>query len=463
MVTKSQYALELAAERELRQEHGAALNYIPRPKQKAFHLCSLRERWAFTGNRFGKTTMSVAECIWHATGVYPGWYPEEGKLPQPTRGRFVCVDFLNGIQKIILPELNKRIDPRDIEVYSKQFRTFTFKNGSTLELMSYEADLRAFGGTSRHYTTFDEHGSKEIYDECKMRLLDTNGRFWGTLTPKEGMTWEFRIAEREFERKDLAIFRGATVDNPLITREVLDDITYGLSPEEKRACLYGEAIALVDMVYKNWDRQIHLIKPEIEVIKGATIYMAIDSHPRNPTGILWLAVTKRGDWIVYRANKYGEKTIKELCAIIKDKEGKEKPIIRLLDTPTDEDVRFEGADIQLEFSHYGIHTIKAERSAFGFRVVRDRLEPVEDKLTKRELPGLFVFSDCTEFIYEIEHYVYANYARKKDEHNPKEKPKKVDDHLMDCLRYIANANPAFIKKRDMKEQEYIPRNIYTGY
>lgn len=52
---------------------------------------------------------------------------------------------------------------------------------------------------------------------------------------------------------------------------------------------------------------------------------------------------------------------------------------------------------------------------------------------------LIVSADCHNFIKEIEHYRYEEWNTAAEQrHNPKEKPVKKEDHLMDALRYFAN-------------------------
>jgi len=79
---------------------------------------------------------------------------------------------LQGIEKIILPELAKWIPPSDLikqsweESYNRGLRTLTLANGSFVEMMTYEMELEKFAGTSRHFIHFDEEPrmrrSKEI-------------------------------------------------------------------------------------------------------------------------------------------------------------------------------------------------------------------------------------------------------------------------------------------------------------
>ena len=50
-----------------------------------------------------------------------------------------------------------------------------------------------------------------------------------------------------------------------------------------------------------------------------------------------------------------------------------------------------------------------------------------------------------------------------EDHDPKQKVKKKDDHFLDCLRYILNANPRFWRMEDEGDGEVQFVGEYTKY
>ncbi len=77
--------------------------YCPHPKQKLFHQSDSRIRLYIGGNRSGKTTGGIVEDVWWLTRKHPFQ-----RIPdRPIAGRIVSVDFLNGIEKIIKPQLKQ--------------------------------------------------------------------------------------------------------------------------------------------------------------------------------------------------------------------------------------------------------------------------------------------------------------------------------------------------------------------
>ena len=66
---------------------------------------------------------------------------------------------------------------------------------------------------------------------------------------------------------------------------------------------------------------------------------------------------------------------------------------------------------------------------------------------------MMVFRTCRQTIYEFQHYIWDEYKRNKEEYELKEQVKKKNDHFMDCLRYLYNFGPRFIRQEGDDEEE----------
>src|SRR5688500_8402738 len=84
--------------------------YIPHEKQIEFHSSVDQGRLYIGGNRSGKTVGGTVEDIWWLKGVHP--YLQTPS--PPIQGRIVTVSYIEGIQKIIIPELAKWLPPSDL-------------------------------------------------------------------------------------------------------------------------------------------------------------------------------------------------------------------------------------------------------------------------------------------------------------------------------------------------------------
>lgn len=164
-----------------------------------------RERLALAGNRVGKTEgIGGYETTLHLTGLYPEWW-EGRRFSQPisavaagTTGK-TTRDI---IQKKLLGnwgELGTGLIPAEhitrvtgkagiqdaIElIYVKHVSGGT----SLLTLKSYDQRRVAFEGEERHLVWLDEEPPLDIYTECLIRTMTTDGLILCTFTPMEGMS-----------------------------------------------------------------------------------------------------------------------------------------------------------------------------------------------------------------------------------------------------------------------------------
>ena len=80
--------------------------------QWRFHLSTKPTRLFIGANRIGKSDGGTAESCFHATGLYPEWYPKEGRIrPKMTNetiyGRILITDFKEALPNVLLPKLEK--------------------------------------------------------------------------------------------------------------------------------------------------------------------------------------------------------------------------------------------------------------------------------------------------------------------------------------------------------------------
>ena len=111
--TDQAYYLNLLEEEVTYRKSRRILLYEPHPKQYQFHTSHCPTRAIFGGNRSGKTHAGGMEFLFHLTGLYPDWYPEEFKLPQgqKIKGRIICKDFQKAAGEVIVPFLENWLDP----------------------------------------------------------------------------------------------------------------------------------------------------------------------------------------------------------------------------------------------------------------------------------------------------------------------------------------------------------------
>src|SRR5882672_8865092 len=100
--------------------------YRPYPGvQENFHKNLKRGRLLLGGNRVGKTVSGAAESVWYLTGTHP--YRETPE--PPVYGRGTAVDIEQGLNKIMLPEIQRWLPTKYLidgsweKSYDRQGRT----------------------------------------------------------------------------------------------------------------------------------------------------------------------------------------------------------------------------------------------------------------------------------------------------------------------------------------------------
>lgn len=415
--------------------------YKPHSKQVAFHSSDSKARLYIGGNRSGKTTGGIAEDIFWLTGKHP----YRVTPPPPVRGRIVSVDFLNGVEKIVRPELARWLPPSELKggswstAYNKELRTLTLENGSFVEFMSYDQDLDKFAGTSRHFIHFDEEPPQDVWLENKTRLIDTGGSWWITMTPVEGMTWiydDIYMAAKE-PTSGISVIEVDMTENPYLHSGEVDEFISGLNADDREARVKGKFVQVGGLIYKNFDPDKHVIDPiDPKSLVGWEWYASLDHGFNNPTAWLWHAVSPDGRCITFAEHYVSGEVIEYHAKAVHAKNAAlgrapdvyvGDPSIRNVDPIT-------GTSIHLEYTKLGIPIVLANNDvAAGVNRVASYLES----------GNLFITRNCQNLIHEMHRYRWKTWASKRIGHdnNKKEVAHKKDDHAVDSLRYFIMSRP----------------------
>jgi len=443
------------------------LAYKPHDKQKIFHASKAHTRLYIGGNRSGKTVGGVTEDIYYLRGSHP-----YKRVPEPpVRGRVVCVDFNQGISQIIIPKLKQWLPPSLLingswdDSYHTLSKTLTLSNGSTLELMTYEQKLESFAGTSRHFCHFDEEPPKAIYDECQMRLMDTDGDTWITMTPVEGMSWIFDTIYEpgvNGDNPDIEVVIISSRENPYLNPAALDRILGSLDTEERKARELGEFIQLGGLVYKKFSKDLHVVPAvDLKSLRGCKIYASMDHGYNAPTAWLWHAVYPDGSVVTFDEHYQNEMIVKDHAEIVLAKEkafakaGLQPTEIKIADPATAQRNGVTGTSIQTEYAKYGVYLASGNNDVLsGVNQVTSYLR--SNPATGR--PYRVIAENCPNLIREMQRLRWKTYASKKlqYENNPQEQIHKKDDHAADADRYFFSFMPELKWAQDPREPKQVP-------
>lgn len=458
--------------------------YTPHQKQFEFHSSMKKKKLYIGGNRSGKTTGGVVEDIWRATCTHP--YRQDLNEIGPNRGRVIAVDFVNGVEKIIFPQFKQWLYPSAMrggsweDAYDKITRTLHFSNGSFIEFMSYDQDVDKFAGTSRHWIHFDEEPPYPIYAENMARLIDTNGDFWITMTPLEGMNWIYdKLYENNVNNPDGDVFVITinTLENPFLNTSAIEDFLNSVDEDQVEARIKGDFIQQGGLIYKEFDKTVggrHILSSPILDPKNElpqqdwTWVMALDHGLNNPTAVLWIAVHCNGFMVVFDEHYRSDWTIEQHAAQIKlkIKEHGRFPDLMVADPSIGNRNAITGTSIHTEYAKNGLGFMMGNNDVkAGIIRVKRYMKPFpfigelpdhpmfssDHVLKSGEIgfnkvnffSGIRLSPRCEKTIWEMKRYRWKTYSNKKliYENNSFEEPHKKDDHAMDTLRYAIMSQP----------------------
>ena len=165
------------------------------------------ERALLGGNRSGKTLAGAYETTCHLTGKYPRWWRGK-RFEDPTDG-WCAGDTARTVRDILQKELmgppgddgaeGTGMIPGDLILGTSvkhgladclELARVKHVSGGTsvLHYKSFDQGRAAFQGTSCHFVWLDEECPIDIYTECLLRTMTTNGIVYLTATPLLGLT-----------------------------------------------------------------------------------------------------------------------------------------------------------------------------------------------------------------------------------------------------------------------------------
>lgn len=206
-------------------------SFTPRPGLKYQSLVfksTARMIALIAGNQTGKTLtgkrLVVARMLGSDPVMNPGvTYKTPCKVWAFTKGHLI-----EGLFKEVLG----MIPPSEINGirYTLGRQRVELKNGSELEMKSYDLDRDAVQQAKCDIVWWDEEGPKDFWVELWIRLAARDGMFLLTLTPVKGTTW---LHEKLFKLDDryrnamsgrFAWFTASMLDNDTLSRDVVGQI-----------------------------------------------------------------------------------------------------------------------------------------------------------------------------------------------------------------------------------------------
>jgi len=445
------------------------------PKHLEFFKASAlyKEVAMIASNRVGKTYAGSYETVLHLTGLYPDWW--EGKrFSKPTTCWAVGktnVSVRDIIQEKLLgpikthygegmipkhlfsktPTTRAGVPDAAQDIYVKHVSGGTSK----LTLKSYEQGRGGFEGSTIDFIWLDEEPKDPgIYTECLTRTATTGGVLKCTFTPLEGLSniVMMFLPGGLFPESGIASPTKYVVNltwadaGPHLSEEAKNDLKASYQPYELEARTKGIPSLGSGRIYPINEEEL-VVEPfkiprewpcaygmDTGWSKTAVVFGAIDPNTntlyiydeyyrgQQEPAVHVASIKARGDWL-YGAIDYAGVNISD------------------------------GERIMYQYIQLGLKVVPANKAVdAGILMTYRRMS--EGKLK--------IFSHCQNVLKEFRVY------RRDDKGNVV----KVDDHLMDALRYLVmtGVNAASVKPDLDDEEFYTPKNAtpsgasdITGY
>ena len=402
------------------------------------------ERWVFGGNRSGKTEICCVDCVWFLMGIHP--YRSIHQKP-PVFVRMCGPSWTEGIYDVLHKKMKQLIPRNELiggswdKAYSASKDTLTFVNGSVLNFKSSEQEVNKFGGADLDAVYVDEHCSKMIYRENKMRLVDRNGYYVHSMTPELGaITWQRQHVLKAKSKRIIHRF-FTTYGNKHLSLAGLEEVEAGLDEKTKQVKLFGKFIPLSGLVYPQFDENIHMLdfKPS-EFPEWWPRCFVIDPHIKKEHAMTW-AVLDPDEAILYFyrcAKMNGEP--KDLKAYIRVRSMNENIVVWIgdkaqggerIDNFGNQSILKQLSQGENKIPIVGTNLEANESFHAGVEDVRELLN-IDMKTNK---PNIFFRKGACDGISD-EFYEYQfRPETKHDEISFREKVRDVFDDYLDCVRY----------------------------
>lgn len=392
------------------------------PKQHDF-VYSMDEAICYGGGvGSGKTIAGVVKALWLSI-LYDGNRGMIGAKTYPQLRDAAMLEFFKLTDKI---EREQGI--KLIANYRKSDKIVTLINGSTIEFRQCENEDTVKGPTlGWYYIDEATNVSESVFYQLEARLrlatVKTRHAFCAT-NPAGKNHWVYRNFARG-ERDGARMIKTSSLENILSPDDYKKRILKVKDQDWHARYVLGEWGAWSGLVYKEFDRDKHVLPPDWTPTDSMRIYRSIDWGYRNPFCCLWIAVDYDNRKYVFDEHYEAEQLLEYHCPVIM----KRMPEWRIAKTFYDS----EDPGKAKEAKRYGLRKLHPAKKKQGS--VLDGIEDVKLSLVTESdgHPNLMVHPRCENFLNEIEGY---EWLADKGGSNSKEEPLKHNDHAMDAYRYF---------------------------
>jgi hypothetical protein len=163
-------------------------------------------------------------------------------------------------------------------------------NGWLLDVMTYDQATKDFEGATLGLAIFDEPPPAPIWHATVSRMRK-GGLILVLMTPLTSAAWFFDQVVPKYQS---SIIYADVEDNckehgrgGQLKHEDIQRMIGAMSPDEVEARAHGKALALAYLIYKTFDRRIHVASEVIQPPPGAQVWQIVDPHIDKPFACIW--------------------------------------------------------------------------------------------------------------------------------------------------------------------------------
>ena len=409
-------------------------------KQLAFHKCNKNNRWVFGGNRSGKTECGAVESVWLARGIHPyrenrknvfGWVVSLSQQVQRDVAQKKILHYLSKADIVDVIMLSGRKDCPENGVIDQLIVKNELGGTSTIGFKSCDQGREKFQGASLDFVWFDEEPPKDVYDECRMRLLDKCGTVFGTMTPLKGLTFIYDEIYMNCNNSSEVWYEFMEwADNPFLSKSEIEKLTATMPGDLLDSRRYGRFRAGSGAVYKEFDENVHVLQNPFPIPLDWQDELSIDPGLNNPLSCHFYAVDYDGNVYVVAEHYEKEQTveyhaqkIKQIAERLNWHTRSDGRLSALIDSAANQKTLASSKSVTQLFYEHGI--------ACNPNVNKDKFTGIAR--VKEYFAGnkIYIFPCCVNLIKEIKSYRWGE----------GDIPVKKDDHALDELRYYIMSRP----------------------
>lgn len=460
-----------ALEEKKRRIANSKPTYIPHSGQLEIHSCKTLERWALSGNSYGKSALLVNELKW----LIEGYNPVLNIAYPPGLRVAMVVDTSRKIEENILRELKKwmHVDEKWLKRNTTKYISQLHTDQVDIFFYSADSDPTLFEGFNLNRIMIDEPIPRHLYISLKRAIREKsphNGLlFCGTPIGQAWIRTDIFEPWVKGESPETTCFRGSTMQNiHNLDKRSVDDFVRALSPEERATRIEGaffdaESMALAHL----WKRDVHIVNQE-PWDPSWPVVVGIDPHYSKPHVAVMVGANEDNKLVVLKelclkktAREFsvemvewmkGHRVVDIVCDSLGATDGTGNEGFASFITIANQVFRGRGlAGVRSTSFEDKSHEAAIDRLQTGLLI------PVDPDDTGRRIPKLRVRAECKGVIENVESVGWV-----KNRFTGETKPK-LDTGAKDFLSALCYALAANVNFNKGKEKPfYMKKSPYQG-